>query len=391
MFQKILKSKNVASIWILTVIVTIMIFPINAGKIVYSYAPMSIGPKWENNEINDLTILLNSSLYYKIRMTLRRAIGFWNSFSIVNFVPTWQNVKIRTATGFSQCGAVTIVYVANGYIVGAQIKYGSYYCSPNFNWWIAVSSHELGHTLGLGHNKGAPSIMGDGYNYYGIVSPMYDDIIALWMLYGRGSVDQPSMLGHRGSYSVEDGGPTELGSYPYTLKISPGSNNYVFYGYTKDLYGRYGYILSGYVSPKTVYRGAIGIWTSSDATSLTNRAAIVEFSGSGNDYYIALTYTSSSSGQTPRKIATYQSDDPLREGGFFVMLIFYLDEYYWTRVLVVVYRGTEIEAYVPASNAPKLYHCILNQHGTRYIGFAVWTDNSNNPSSQYLFGPIWAG
>jgi len=250
-------------------------------------------------------------------------------------------------------------------------------------------THELGHALGLSHSRGAPSIMGEAWDKYRINAPLYDDLIALWVLYRRGNLTPPVLINNTAGFSYIQGGPRELGGYPYRLIISmPGTNRFGFMGYNVSL-PYFTYIVTGVAQTQTVYRGAIGIWNSTVATDQTQRVAIIELSGSGSDYYIALTYTSSSTGQTVMKLKGYTSPESLRETGFFIMLILYLDKDGNTRAMAMIYRGTDIEAYLPLTNAPVLYHNVLLTINPRYVGFAVWTDTANNPSSDYTFGPVW--
>jgi len=147
----------------------------------------------------------------------------------------------------------------------------------------------------------------------------------------------------------------------------------------------------GYINPHTVYRGAIGLWASTDATDQKNRISIVEFSkGStfySTSYYIALTYTSSANSQTVERLFT-STEDVFSDAGFFVQLILYYDINGNARPLVVVYDGTGIIAYLGLDNAPTLYINPFYRSNV-YVGFAVWTDSSNNPPSTYNFGPLW--
>lgn len=99
---------------------------------------------------------------------------------------------------------------SQGYITFVKIVYTKWSCYPNLDWWIAASAHEFGHALGLGHNRGAPSIMGEAWNVYGINIPLYDDLAALWVLYRRGNFTVPTYISSRSNATFELSGPEEL-------------------------------------------------------------------------------------------------------------------------------------------------------------------------------------
>ena len=355
------------------------------------YRPDSGGPKWRDSDISLLYIYVDSSVPYAVKRFIYRAKDLWNSLGVVRFVLTndLNLAKIRVMYDSSLCGGWAIVYTSNPekYIIYAEIALGDPSCVFDANWYTAVTVHELGHVLGLGHSKGAPSIMGDAWDTYKIPAPMYDDIVALWMLYGRGRLFTISFTSWRGDYQEWSSNINELAGYPYLLRISPGINNFVFKGKNLNFLPLWSYMIAGYVNPQIVYRGAIGLWTSIDATDQTARVSIIEFSTDGINYYIALTYTSSSFGQTVKKLFSI-TKNVFSDAGFFVQLILYLDVNGNARPLVVVYRGTDIIAYLGLDNAQVLYINPFIKSSVN-VGFAVWTDNASNPPSTYSFGPLW--
>jgi len=358
----------------------------------HAYAPLSM-PKWRNSDIQNLTIYVDSSVLFSAAYAVLKAMDLWNSLGVVRFVRVYYPWEAKIYVTYSPeiCGGRAIIS-ANGperYITSATVIIGDQSCAPDLNWYTAVAVHELGHSLGLDHSRGAASIMGEAWNKYRIPAPLYDDIIALWMLYGRGSPLTVTTTTNRGSYQEWFSNIAELAGYPYELNITSGTNNFVLKSKIVNFSTQWwSYMLCGYVNPRTVYRGAIGVWASLDATNQTGRVAIVEFSMSGGEYYIALTYTSSSTGQTVKKLFS-SNIDVFSDAGFFVQLILYLDVNWNVRPLVVVYRGADIIAYQGLDNAPVLYYNPFFGQGYAYVGFAVWTDSASNPSSTYRFGPLW--
>jgi len=153
-------------------------------------------------------------------------------------------------------------------------------------------------------------------------------------------------------------------------------------------------MIVGVIDPMTAYRGAIGFFLSNNPTDTSNRLAILEIDRDGNYFEVKISYSYQTFINALVKASrvitlTSKSYDERSDidAGYLVQLVVYIDNYYNTKVVALVYKGTDYFTSLGADKAPN--NLLPYNSQTTYIGFAVWTDDSTNPPSDYSFGPIY--
>jgi Matrixin/FG-GAP-like repeat len=188
-------------------------FPSTGGTVTWSIA----GAGWSNgspaaNWFSSTTVALSSFLSFDFTGVLTQAFAAWSAVADINFVqvadgggnmgagPTAM-IRIsgafmdgRPASGSSTLAAAFFPATAGNpeaYAYSGDINFdsgeGSFWNQSSF---LAVATHEIGHSLGLDHTTVPNSLMNAFYNP-AITTPQADDIDGIRFIYGPAAAPPP--------------------------------------------------------------------------------------------------------------------------------------------------------------------------------------------------------
>lgn len=243
----------------------------------------------------------------------------------------------------------------------------------NFGENESVATHEIGHALGFAHSGYSEwNLMyptDARYEDHHVIGPMMDDIRGAVSIYGESlSYSLTSSNNVNAQTNWPAGGTSQLGGIE--VKINSGQQGHALaYQLSTISLPSTARVLSYEIDSKTLYRGSIGFWASTDPTDITKRVANAEIDSDGikvghtTDTSCCYSWTTISS--------TVNANH-----AYFVELILQKENSVYTEYLFVY-------DYTANSWVGEGDNSIYNGWGSFYVGHAAWTDSTTNPASDY--------
>lgn len=233
----------------------------------------------------------------------------------------------------------------------------------------SVIAHETGHSLGLAHTTGATLMngftcgTGSRWCTYSIFVPVLDDINGVQNLYGSTSTTaaKTCVVSTADTPSCTYGGSN---GYPIQLKVSSAATGaYAFTypgGSAVSLPSSNTLMMLGQVTPNTLYRYSMGIYTATNPYNTSNRFMTIEVDNTG--FNLVGSSSTSIGSTTPSTGTTYVLE-------------------------LVAENGLPAAGYVFTSSGTYIGTATLSPSlgwsTSVYYGHGVWTDTSSNPASNY--------
>lgn len=170
----------------------------SGGTVTYSYIPNGVSHAYESAGGNTHISNLNgfSSCFYT---EIETAFAAWSAVADIDFVQVTDNgapsgasgaigdIRIGAHTFDGSSGILAHAYYPYGSSIGGDMHFDrdeNWRCTPYGGFDIGmVTLHEIGHSLGLGHENINPAVMNPGYNP-GISNLLTDDINGIITIYG---------------------------------------------------------------------------------------------------------------------------------------------------------------------------------------------------------------
>ncbi|HWH08878.1 MAG TPA: hypothetical protein VNX21_06740 [Candidatus Thermoplasmatota archaeon] len=278
---------------------------------------------------------------------------------------------------------------------GNYVKINRYYTDGwSYERVLRTSAHEFGHFVGFGHATGNTDALmyttSDVWTTRPYIAPVYDEMLGMAGMYGgseRSSYPASSVNG--GAVSRDASG------YPTNVRVTTtGAGKYAFAG-TDWVYfptSTEAVVMYGYITPSTLYRGAMCICWTRDASSPTNRMYNVEIDESTTRFIMTW---SKSDGTLGSQRLWDGSTYPIPSEGV---------QYFVTLVAFKHPNGGNPYAYAYVHRVSTEVHIAhigpTPVSGTKWgwtgsssysMGVGAWTDSTSNPASSYNLGIQWAG
>lgn len=377
---------------IITIVLLVaLIIPMNHIRVANSYVlehgNNSEPCRWSSsaivvyNQANRISFSNPYNDFYPVQ----NAIGAWNSVDANLALSTSNNnpnIHVVSTSVSASWNGMTSWTCSNGVMTNtATISLNDYNLNNHFALIENVAAHELGRALGLNdENASNISLMfysDSSYLSHHIIVPVQDDVNGIISLYGF-KLDHPLTDGVESNANIywPGGGMHEIvnsGQQGGAMVFDPNSGNHNWP--TSNIT-----ILPYMVWGSTLYRSAVGIWTSTGVSNQSARAATIELDSDG----IKLVYSNYISNVPPQEFVTCVYCGTINPNQVYFLELVLQQENDGQGGAVGSAYG-----YAYQYNGPAMLGEADTQPSywgsgfTYYDGFGVWTDSSSNPSSDY--------